>query len=457
MVIADVDPAEFYLQQELEEFERIFNSFDVTGDGSIGAAECSSVFQCVGIHIKQSQIDLVIKEFDEDQSGEIEFDEFVVMMIKLLNRRVRADCIDYREYLTEPAIDKYDKMYRKYDEGGDGSIGRPELELMFKDFGLELNPKQMDDIITEVDKDGSGEIEFDEFCAMMAKLTGARKRIQPREYVSRTEIDRYRAAFDHFDSSGDGSIDAKELDGLLRKMGIILKKDQVDNMLKKYDADDSGEVDFQEFASMMVDLRKLRRKRKINPDTTDALSLRHEGFSAQEVKDAGFTASMMREAGFSVANMYAANIKALMLRRAGFSATDLRHGGIGPAELKRVGFSSADLRNAGYSTRACREVNNYLCHNSTDVPNFDERRECNSMGKYLPQHLPAQSTPRIRFYSDDTIQVSKGQRKSMKKVTRTVMAMKRMRSFGMPVSPPSVPRRPSVTAPSSLVVGRGEI
>merc|ERR1719379_1567691 len=138
---------------------------------------------------------------------------------------------------------------------------------MIKRVGVNLTKEQLNEIIREVDRDQSGEIEFDEYCNMMVKLTGVRKRINAREYIDKSGIDQYRAAFDGFDTSGDGTISSKELDRLLRKMDIILRTDQVEALLTKYDADGSGEIDFTEFLSMMVDLKKLRRARKINPET----------------------------------------------------------------------------------------------------------------------------------------------------------------------------------------------
>merc|ERR1719281_1556753 len=153
-------------------------------------------------------------------------------------------------------IQRYEKSFRQADISGDGRLGREEVEKMVKRMGIKLSNVQLDDIFREVDKDNSGEIEFDEYCAMMVKLTGVRKRINAREYIEKPDIDNYRIASNGFDTSGDGTISAKELDRLLRKMEIVLRVDQVEALLTKYDADGSGEIDFTEFLSMMVDLKK---------------------------------------------------------------------------------------------------------------------------------------------------------------------------------------------------------
>merc|ERR1719171_2554486 len=149
----------------------------------------------------------------------------------------------------------------------------------------------------------------------MVKLTGVRKRINAREYIDKSGIDQYRKAFDGFDTSGDGTISSKELDRLLRKMDIILRLDQVEALLTKYDADGSGEIDFTEFLSMMVDLKKLRRARKINPETYTVKQLKEMGFSASELKSSGFTPQLMRKEHWPSKEMTKA-FKPLELRHA---------------------------------------------------------------------------------------------------------------------------------------------
>ena len=45
--------------------------------------------------------------------------------------------------------------------------------------------------------------------------------INAREYIEKDHIDNYRAAFNGFDTSKDGTISVKELDRLLRMMNIV--------------------------------------------------------------------------------------------------------------------------------------------------------------------------------------------------------------------------------------------
>lgn len=446
MTIGDVDPCEFYLDAELKEFRAIFDKYDTSGDGSVDAAEMQQVFQAVGVHLKQFQVEQIVREFDIDGSGEIEFEEFMVMMIKLLNRRVRADCIDYRDYLADALIARYEQMFRTYDVSGDGSINREELEDMLAKLNINMTALQIDEVIAEVDKDGSGEIEFDEFLSMMAKLGGSRKKIRPREYIDRETLDQYRQVFAYFDKDNSGEISVKELDQCLRKMNVVLRPDQVNQLLAKYDDDQSGAIEFPEFAAMLIDLKKLRRKCKISPETTDALTLRLDGFTATEVKCAGFEAQAMKDAGYGVKPMSKSGFQPISLRRAGFSATDLRLAGRGAHEMKRVGYSLTDLRNAGYSALACRVAAQYQHKTLADVPHY---------AQHLLPTAPAVAdhlTPRIRHFTDRELQVSKKNRVNHNRVaprSNMLGGVARGILHGTDVDPnqkvPDPPKKPGVT------------
>ncbi len=80
-----------------------------------------------------------------------------------------------------------------------------------------------------------------------------------------------------------------------------------------------------------------------------AKELRDAGFSAQELKDVGFSAKDLKDAGFSAAELKAAGFTAAQLKAAGFSAKDLKDAGFSAAELKAVGFSAKELKDAGFS------------------------------------------------------------------------------------------------------------
>eukprot|EP00429_Kryptoperidinium_foliaceum_P072177 CAMPEP_0176052020 /NCGR_PEP_ID=MMETSP0120_2-20121206/25863_1 /TAXON_ID=160619 /ORGANISM="Kryptoperidinium foliaceum, Strain CCMP 1326" /LENGTH=177 /DNA_ID=CAMNT_0017385459 /DNA_START=57 /DNA_END=590 /DNA_ORIENTATION=+ len=69
--------------------------------------------------------------------------------------------------LTEEQKQDLKEFFDAYDADGSGSIDDKELKVMMRDMGLVLSTEELVAMILEVDEDGSGEMEFGEFCAMM--------------------------------------------------------------------------------------------------------------------------------------------------------------------------------------------------------------------------------------------------------------------------------------------------
>uniref|UniRef100_A0A8C8FLY9 Troponin C, skeletal muscle n=1 Tax=Oncorhynchus tshawytscha TaxID=74940 RepID=A0A8C8FLY9_ONCTS len=70
--------ARSYLSEEmLNEFKAAFDMFDTDGGGDISTKE-------LGQNPTREELDEIIEEVDEDGSGTIDFEEFLVMMVRLL-------------------------------------------------------------------------------------------------------------------------------------------------------------------------------------------------------------------------------------------------------------------------------------------------------------------------------------------------------------------------------------
>lgn len=437
MPIADIDPKEYFTEEQMAEYEAMFNRFDTDQGGSIGVEELFRLFLQLGIKMSRPQLEAVVQEVDVDGSGEIDLEEFLVLMIKLLGSRPRADLIDYKEWCDQKTLENIHKVFRKYDTSGDGSIDYAELCQLLKDMGMKLSPPQVEEICKEVDKDGSGEIEFDEFAAMWVVLARRNKIINPREYMTGDQITSYFKIFTMFDTSGDGSIEKEELDNLFRRLGIVLKKEQLDALVKQYDVDGSGEFDFDEFCVMMIKLKGMKRHRRLTVQTSSVHDLWVEGLSVREIKKVGFDAEAMRDAGIPAGKLYFDKVfkeqifTPLELRRAGYGAAELRKGGVGLSALRYCGYSSLDLQRAGFSQAGMRHANRKL-NRAISEGNFS------LLAQTHPQtpidnncRLPYHMTPRIRQNTEYRMKQSKGRPPTKVEVAATCIgAVSKFKTLG---------------------------
>ena len=142
--------------------------------------------------------------------------------------------------LTEEQIAEFKEAFSLFDKNGDGYISSDELGTVTRSLGLSPTESEVRDMISEVDADGSGTVDFQEFLAMMArKMNGMDGEVELRE------------AFRVFDKDGNGFISSAELRHVMITLGEKLTNEEVDEMIREADLNGDGEVDYEEFVKMM--------------------------------------------------------------------------------------------------------------------------------------------------------------------------------------------------------------
>ena len=71
--------------------------------------------------------------------------------------------------ISEEVLASYKEAFSVFDKDGSGTVSTSELGEMMSALGQNLSAEELDAMVEEVDADGSGEIDFDEFCACMQK------------------------------------------------------------------------------------------------------------------------------------------------------------------------------------------------------------------------------------------------------------------------------------------------
>lgn len=96
-------------------------------------------------------------------------------------------------------------------------------------------------MIRKVDKDGNGEIEFDEFLRVMAV-----NNTESRDWDKDVE-----EAFEIIDTDGDGTISFDELRYMLTNIDDIMSDDEFTAMFELVDVNGDKEIDMDEFKQLM--------------------------------------------------------------------------------------------------------------------------------------------------------------------------------------------------------------
>lgn len=126
-------------------------------------------------------------------------------------------------------------------------------------LGHQLDDKMLADIIAEVDDDGSGQIEFAEFCTLAARFLveedaeAMQQELKEafRLYDKEGNSEFSYSAFHHHDwndsnffNVGNGYITTAVLREILKELDDKITNDDLDMMIEEIDSDGSGTVDF---------------------------------------------------------------------------------------------------------------------------------------------------------------------------------------------------------------------
>ncbi|EER09574.1 Calcium-dependent protein kinase, putative [Perkinsus marinus ATCC 50983] len=141
--------------EEIAQLKKVFTSMDKNGDGQLTVQEMLEGIQKSGLKDVPEDLMDIMKQVDSDGSGVIDYTEFL------------AATLDKKKYIQE---DRLWGAFRVFDRDGDGKITRQELAEVLNNGDVgDIVDGHIDEILKQADANGDGEIDFDEFVAMMEK------------------------------------------------------------------------------------------------------------------------------------------------------------------------------------------------------------------------------------------------------------------------------------------------
>ncbi|GAY33419.1 hypothetical protein CUMW_007130 [Citrus unshiu] len=219
-----------------EELKEAFRVFDKDQNGFISAAELRHVMTNLGEKLTDEEVDEMIREADVDGDGQINYEEFVKVMMAN-----HEEAMKMADQLTDDQISEFKEAFSLFDKDGDGCITTKELGTVMRSLGQNPTEAELQDMINEVDADGNGTIDFPEFLNLMAR--------KMKDTDSEEEL---KEAFRVFDKDQNGFISAAELRHVMTNLGEKLTDEEVDEMIREADVDGDGQINYEEFVKVMM-------------------------------------------------------------------------------------------------------------------------------------------------------------------------------------------------------------
>ena len=142
----------------------------------------------------------------------------------------------------KPSSLKIKQTFDIFDRDGSGSIDVHELDKVLKTLGQKIDESELQDLVTQLDKDGDGQIDFDEFASLSIISDSSADQSQD-----------LREVFKKFDQNGDGFIDVAEMSSqAMSILGKSLSDAEIIEMFRIADNDGSGHLDYDEFVKVIM-------------------------------------------------------------------------------------------------------------------------------------------------------------------------------------------------------------
>ena len=142
-------------QMKEAELKEAFAMFDKDSDGTITLKELATTLSLLGINPSEEELLVMFNSVDLDTNGVIDYEEFKLLMEQHLKNEPMTEEQEFRE------------AFKAFDRDGNGKIDAGELRQAMTTLGESVGDNQVKDMIQAADKDGDGEINYEEFVDML--------------------------------------------------------------------------------------------------------------------------------------------------------------------------------------------------------------------------------------------------------------------------------------------------
>merc|ERR1711970_1398306 len=153
----EINEATNLAPDEIKCLKVCFDLFDTKKQEFLSADDLGEIMRAMGFRPTEEELKELLLEIDEDGSGEIEFGEFCQLCATFLVED--PDMETMKRELKDAS--------RIYDKEGLGYITTETLRGLIGELLAPLTEEELEGILEELDEDGSGSMDFDEFCEMM--------------------------------------------------------------------------------------------------------------------------------------------------------------------------------------------------------------------------------------------------------------------------------------------------
>ncbi|CAF1163435.1 unnamed protein product [Adineta steineri] len=140
-------------EEENDEIKEAFELFDNDKDNELDYHEFKVGLRALGFDIHKAEAQKLMRDYDRQGKNKITYQDFHEVAAEMMLQR------DSRDEVL--------KAFKLFDDDEAGKISLKKLRRVARELDDNVNEEELKAMIDEFDLDGDGEINFDEFLAML--------------------------------------------------------------------------------------------------------------------------------------------------------------------------------------------------------------------------------------------------------------------------------------------------
>lgn len=151
-------------ERDVEMYKEVFDLFDVHKIGVLTPNDLRNALEMFGYHPKKHLIYGIISDLDSDESGGLDFCEF----LKIMTDQTRPCDRDVQE--------DYERVFSYFDVDGVGYITKADLHKVCLDLGETVSNEELQEIMDKCDPGRGTQISFQSFYENMKEVVAIDKK-----------------------------------------------------------------------------------------------------------------------------------------------------------------------------------------------------------------------------------------------------------------------------------------
>merc|ERR1719295_2376038 len=213
--------------KNISDVKKAFLAIDIDKDGVLSKNEIAG---CGKFNSQETEAIFMLGDLNQD--GDIDLEEFVSLMCPTASMAISRFTRNVKNLADAQ------QMFKILDKNGDGLISQEEM----RSCGSRFNATEIEAIFAIGDTNNDGEIDLNEFVAVMCPAASTVVGRLSKSYKNLEEI---KQGFKKLDRDGDGMISKKEM------ASAGLSEQEVVAIFALGDSNNDGEIDLDEFIGVM--------------------------------------------------------------------------------------------------------------------------------------------------------------------------------------------------------------